>query len=139
MSRIYFTDRDLGKQFPAILTAAGLGVEQHIDLFSPQGSNEEWLEHCGRKGRVAITHDARIRYKANELKAVIDHRVALLVVVGKAPFRVLAQNFVATLQKIEVFLVDHEPPFIAKVYRPSAADIARDANAPGRIELWYPK
>jgi hypothetical protein len=107
LSRVYFTDRDLGKQFPAILAAAGLTVERHHDLFPPDGPDEQWLEHCGRQGRIAITHDQRIRHKINERDAVIRHGVALLVVIGKAPFPELARRFVATLPKIESFLNRH--------------------------------
>jgi predicted nuclease of predicted toxin-antitoxin system len=113
VSRVWFTDRDLGKRFPEILTAAGLTVERHHDLFPPDGSDEEWLEHCGRNARIALTHNERIRYTPNELAAVIDHRVALLVVVGKVSLAELARNFVKTLPKIEAFLDEHAPPYIA--------------------------
>jgi hypothetical protein len=41
VSRIWFTDRDLGKQFPRILADAGLQVERHGDLFQPTGSDEQ--------------------------------------------------------------------------------------------------
>jgi hypothetical protein len=138
LSRVYFTDRDLGKQFPAILAAAGLTVERHHDLFPPDGPDEQWLEHCGRRGRIAITHDQRIRHKINERNAVIRHGVALLVVIGKAPFSELATNFVATLPRIEAFLDRHAAPFIAKVYRAFPADRARDPAARGAVTLWYP-
>lgn len=138
MSRTYFTDRDLGKQFPAILRAAGLAVERHADHFAPTATDEEWLERAGSNGWTAITHDARIRYKPNELAAVIRHRVALLVVVGATPFPVLARSFVATVPRIEAFLDRHTPPFIAKVYRAAPAPSGSDV-APGEISLWYPR
>jgi predicted nuclease of predicted toxin-antitoxin system len=138
LSRVYFTDRNLGKQFPAILATAGLQVERHQDLFTPDGSDEQWLEYCGANGRIALTHDQRIRYKANELGAVMRHRVAMLLVIGKAPYPELAKRLVATLPKIEAFLDTHEPPFVAKVYRASPAEVARDAAASGKILLWYP-
>ena len=77
MTWTYFTDRDLGKQFPAILAEAGLSVERHVDLFPPDGSDEQWLEHCGRNGRVAISHNSRMRYVPNELAAVVKFNVAL--------------------------------------------------------------
>ncbi len=134
MSRVYFTDRDLGKRFPETLTAAGLTVERHHALFPPDGSDEQWLEHCGRNGRIAITHNERIRYTPNELAAVVQHRVALLVVVGKVPLADLARNFVNTLPRIEDFLDSHQPPYIAKVYRPPTSELTQ-----GSIQLWYPK
>jgi hypothetical protein len=60
----------------------------------------------------------RIRYTPNELTAVMRHHVALLVVIGDAPYPHLAQNFVNTLERIEGFIACHETPYIAKIYRP---------------------
>lgn len=139
MSRVYFTDRDLGKQFPAILVAAGLTVERHQDLFLPGGIDEQWLEHCGKNDCIALSHNERIRYTPNELAAVVEHKVRLLIVSGKAPFPELAENFVRTLPKIEAFLDRHEPPYIAKVYRPRASKISKGVMGGGTIDLWYPK
>jgi hypothetical protein len=139
LSRVYFTDRDLGKRFPEILAAAGLTVERHHDLFAPDGTDEQWLEYCGTRNRIAVTHNERIRYTPNELAAVERFRVALLVVVGKSPFPDLAQNFVRTLPTIEAFLDTQMPPFIAKVYRPEPGKLERVAEKPGSIGLWYPR
>jgi hypothetical protein len=135
VSRLYFTDRDLGKQFPRILSDAGLSVERHADLFAPDGSDEQWLEHCGRNDRVAITHNSRIRYVPNELAAVIRFGVRLLVVVGHARTAELAHGFVRTVPRIEAMLDTQPPPFILKVYRPSPDS----PSSAGRVERWYPK
>jgi hypothetical protein len=134
---VFFTDRDLGKQFPETLRAAGLTVERHADHFKHDCPDEEWLQEIGRRGWIAVTHDRRIRYKPNELAAVNQNRVPLIVVVGSAPFSQLALGFVATYPRIERFIANHAPPYIAKVYRPPAGDLAKDPAAPGRIELWY--
>ncbi len=139
MSRVYFTDRDLGKQFPRLLIEAGLAVERHGDLFAPDGSDEQWLEHCGRHMRVAITHNSRIRYVPNELAALIRFEVTLLVLVGKASTVDLAKNFIRTLPQIEAKLTSLKPPAIVKVYRPSPTELERSAEAAGRVELWFPK
>ena len=138
MSHVYFTDRDLGKRFPEILKSGGLTVERHADHFAHDTPDETWLEEIGKRGWIALTHDRRIRYKPNELNAVVRHHVALLVIVGKAPFPDLARTFVTNLPVVENFLRRHKPPFIAKVYRPSPAETARRGTAPGRVELWYP-
>jgi len=134
----FFTDRDLGKKFPAILSAAGLKVERHQDHFADDASDEEWLEAIGKKGWVAVTHNLRIRYMPNELAAVILHRVSLLVVIGKAPLPELAASFVETMSEIEVFLARQKQPFIAKIYRPSPSEAERGVPV-GRVELWHPK
>jgi hypothetical protein len=138
LSFVYFTDRDLGKRFPEILRSAGLTVERHADHFADDTPDHVWLESVGKQGWIALTHDQRIRYKPNERDAVMRHRVALLVIVGAAPFPDLARAFVTSRAVIENFLRRHRPPFIAKVYRPSPAETARRSTAPGRIELWYP-
>jgi hypothetical protein len=135
---VYFTDRDLGKRFPEILKSGGLSVERHADHFTHDTPDETWLEAVGKRGWIALTHDRRIRYKTNERDAVIRHGVALLVIVGAAPFPELASSFVATLPAIQNFLHSHKPPFIAKVYRSSPAERAQRSTAPGRVERWYP-
>lgn len=138
MSRVYFTDRDLGKQFPARLQEAGLQVERFFDHFDDRTPDTEWLSVVGARGWVAITHDERIRYKANELAAVVNHRVAMLLVVGHAPFPQLAEHFVRTLPRIEAFVATHRPPYIGKVFRPTPKELASRADAPGTVGLWYP-
>lgn len=136
MSVVYFTDRDLGLRFPDILSGAGLTVERHRDHFAPDAPDEEWLEVAGRRGWVALTHNSRIRYTPNQKQAVLTHNVRLLVIIGHAPYPDLAHSFVATRVRIEAFLHQHTPPFIAKVYRPTPSDVLSNASASGRIELW---
>lgn len=137
-SLVFFTDRDLGTRFPDILTGAGLKVRRHRDHFPPDCPDEVWLETVGREGWIAVSHDTRIRYKPNELAAVVRHRVKLLVVIGKAPFPQLAKHFVATAPRIMDFIEQHPAPWIAKVYRPTATEIAKNQGAPGSVSLWYP-
>lgn len=139
MSTTWFTDRDLGKQFPRILSEAGLSVQRHGDLFAPDGSDEQWLEHCGRHGMVAITHNSRIRYVPNELEAVKRFSVKLVVVVGKATTAELAHNFVNSVRRVEAVLAQHAAPLIVKVYRPSPAELRSNPAAAGNAEVWFPK
>lgn len=136
---VYFTDRDLGKTFPQILIASGLTVHRHMDHFAHDTDDEAWLQTVGESSWVAITHDGRIRYKPNELAAVVKYKVRLIVVIGKATFPVLAKHFVDTIAKVETFVADTEAPFIAKVYRPSAHELENNPNAAGTITHWYPE
>jgi hypothetical protein len=139
LSLVFFTDRDLGNAFPATLAHSGLAVERHAAHFAPDCPDEEWLEAVGAHGWVALTRDTRIRYKPNELAAVVRNRVGMVVLVGKATHAQLAANFVNTAAKVSEFVGAHSPPFIAKLYRPSASELALDPAAPGTISLWYPK
>lgn len=138
MSVVYFTDRDLGLKFGEILKAAGLAIERHRDHFDPDCPDEEWLHWVGKRGWVALTHDARIRYKPSERAAVERNNVRLLVVIGAAPYPELAVSFVRSHQRVEAFLKREHAPFIAKVYRASPAALLTNPDAPGRIERWWP-
>lgn len=117
---------------------AGLRVEWFFDHFADRTPDTEWLSLVGAKGWVVITHDEQIRYKANELAAVMQHGVAMLLVVGHAPYAKLAEHFVTTLTRIEAFVDAHRPPYIAKVYRPTPNELVRNADSPGMVSLWYP-
>jgi len=136
LSIVFFTDRDLGKQFPNLLSQAGLTIEKHVDHFADIAKDEEWLTEVGRRGWYAITHDQRIRYKPNEKAAVMQAGVGLLVLIGTALFSELARNFIVTFPKIEQFINEQPRPFIARVYRPTEKARTLNPHHPGRIELW---
>lgn len=114
-------------------------MQRHGDLFAPEGSDEQWLEYCGTNGLVAITHDTRIRYRPNELDAVVRFNVQLVVVSGKWTAAELAHNFVNTMRRVEVLLAQYSAPLIVKVYRAAAAELRANPSASGRAEVWYPK
>lgn len=65
MSRVFFTDRDLGEQFPEILAAAGLNVERHADHFPPLDSRSLFSKRGSRiehgRSNVEITTLGGIR------------------------------------------------------------------------------
>lgn len=113
-------------------------MEWFFDHFADRTPDTEWLSVVGAKGWVVITHDEQIRYKANELAAVMQHGVAMLLVVGLAPYPKLAEHFVNTLPRIEAFVGAHRPPYIAKVYRPTQKELARSVDSPGTVSLRYP-
>lgn len=119
-----------------MLRHAGLRVEAHGEHFAHDELDEMWLRAVGARGWVVLTHDRRMRYRPNEVAAARSAGVALLMLVGKAKTSELASSFVRMLPRVERFLDKHRPPFIAKVYRPTPADLARKPSALGRIEMW---
>ena len=133
---IFFTDRDLGNIFPRILRDAGLTVEKHDDHFDQNTLDEVWLSEVGRRGWVAISRNFRIRYQPNERDAVMRAGTRLFIVIGKVPHQQLAENFVATVNKVDHFVKNTSAPFIARIYRPSAEQEARGSRKSGRVELW---
>lgn len=134
--RVYFTDRDLGRRiFPGALRQAGLRVEPHDDHFRPDAADVDWLPEVARRGWVVLSNDQKILRRPLEREAVRSAGATLLVLIGgDATAPELARNFLNTLSKVEAFLDRHSPPLIAKVYRPSPADLI-DAGRPGSIEL----
>ena len=136
MARTFFTDRDLGRQFPSVLRDAGISVERHSDHFPDNMPDEAWIAAVAGRGWIAVSHDKAISRRPNERAAVFAAGLGLLIVVGKATHRDLAMNFVATYPRIARFIERYEPPFIARIYRPAPADVARRPKAIGRVELW---
>jgi hypothetical protein len=58
----------------------------------------------------------------------------LIVLIGHATHEILALNFIQSFRKVTDFLDSHEPPFLAKLYRPDPVDDVQN-NVPGRITL----
>lgn len=133
---VFFTDRNLGKQFSQLLKSAGIQVERHIDHFPDDAKDEDWLSEIGVRGWYAVTHDKNIRYKPNEIAAVKQFGVGLFIMIGKAPFREHAQNFVNTISRIEKFIRKHPRPFIAKIYRADLNRRQKNPDAAGAVEMW---
>jgi hypothetical protein len=81
---VVFTDRNMGKRFPAELRKAGILVETHDDHFDETTSDEVWLTEVGRRGWLALSRGRRIRYRTNERDAVMSAGARLMILIGKA-------------------------------------------------------
>lgn len=136
LTPVFFTDRDLGKLVPKLLRKAGISVEGHSDRFPHDVKDEVWLTEVGRKGWFCLTHDKRIRYRPNEIAAVMRADVGLFILVGRATYQELADNFIKTLHKVERFVEKHKRPFIAKVSRPTKKLRLSSRERPGEVKLW---
>ena len=114
---VFFTDRDLGRQFPESLRAAGVRVERHDDHFGPDTLDEEWIGEIGRRGWIAVTRDARIRYSPLALSVLIEFGTQLFVLVGKLTTVEAAETFLKWRERIIETVVSERGPFIAKIRR----------------------
>jgi hypothetical protein len=99
VSVIYFTDRDPENSFRRFSAEQdsrwnAMQITSHTMLRTKMAC-DGW-----RQRLIAITHNSRIRYTPNEKDAVIAHAVRLLVIVGHAPYPVLAKSFVATRERV---------------------------------------
>jgi hypothetical protein len=121
-SLVFFVDASLGRRIvPEALRTAGFEVIAHDDRFEPATPDAKWLEEAGRRGWVVLTKDQRIRYRANELLALRDARVAAFVLVGKnMTGHDMANALVAGLPRMLRILRGRERPFIA-IVRPKGS------------------
>lgn len=83
---------------------------------------------------MALSHNKQIRYNSEERDMVMRATVPLFLLIGKHSHPVLVQNLIQTIPRVLRILEDHEPPFIARIYR-ATEDRFLD-GAPGRVQLW---
>lgn len=114
---VYFTDRDLGKQFPDRLRAAGVRVERHDDHFGQLTPDPEWIGEVGRRGWVALTRDARIRYSPLAVATLMESGARLFVIVGRLTTEEAAAIFLRQQKRVERLLRKESKPFIGKIRR----------------------
>lgn len=114
---VYFTDRDLGNQFPETLRATGLRVERHDDHFGQLTPDSEWIAEVGRRGWVALTRDARIRYSPLALETLMTSGARLFVIVGRLTTDEAAAVFLQQRKRIERVLRKESEAFVGKIRR----------------------
>jgi len=119
-----------------IAISAGISVEEHGAHFRHDTPADEWIPEVAKRGWIALTHDARIRYRPNEKETVLASGLGLSVIVGKVSHSELARNFVTSIERVERFAARERRPFIAKLHLPPAGDAGRKSTAKGRIERW---
>ena len=135
MAYTFFTDRDLGRKVPDALAAAGYRVERHDDHFDPLALDTTWIREAGKRGWISFSHNRDIRYRTQERDMVMRAGVSLFLLIGHATHDDLARNLVQTMPKVLNLLARRQPPFIAKVYRPSPVEAVSEGK-PGRVEVW---
>lgn len=114
---VFFLDRTLGRSiFAGRLRAQGVRVEVHDDHFPPDAKDSEWLPEVGARGWVVVTCDQRIRYRRNELAALLRNRVrAFAFTQGNSTAEEMAEAFLKALPKILRLVEKRQGPFIATI------------------------
>ena len=117
----FFIDRNVTSILRGPLEESGHTVIRHQELYpetqhQPEDGDAAWLEEAGRNGWVVFTADASQRHKFREAKATKRYRVAKFILRAKGCKRVGLKEIIAkALPRIEQFLLDNEPPFVAKI------------------------
>lgn len=116
---VFFTDANLGRHVvPSSLRAAGEEVKAHDECFPPGTADRIWLSEAGKNGWIVLTKDARIRYRRNEMEALLSSGARSFVLVSSnLPGAEMAQILVRALPRMKKLCRAHRVPFIAHIHR----------------------
>lgn len=97
----------------AALTAAGIPFDRVGQAVPFGATDEEWLSHCGRNRLVALTRDQRIRYRALEKQALVDHGVGCFTFTqGQATATDCATRIITLAPRILIIAESQPRPFL---------------------------
>lgn len=128
---VFFVDRSLGRKAVAkALRGADAAVEIHDDHLPSDATDEKWLTYVGERNWVALTQDARIRYRENELQALVRANVRAFVLTAKnLRGEENAAIVVQALPAMVRFLSKHDAPFVARIARNGKIDLLYKVRA----------
>lgn len=118
-----FFDRSLGRSLPDALALLRLPVRKHDSYFGEQTKDEEWLDHVGQQGWVALTCDDLTKNQM-ALAAIADHSVGCFILcdTGSQPrwhaARVIARNW----DLIERLMAEEPRPFLYRLHLRRSAE-----------------
>lgn len=115
----FFFDRNLGHRVPEALRADGWLVELHDDHFAEDTPDEVILEGVAQSGWVLVTQDRRIRKRAAELDALIEHGVRAFFIASTA--NLSAPETTGVLRRardaMDVAVDELDAPFVVAIYK----------------------
>ena len=122
---VFFSDENLGRQaFPAPLRDAGVPLRVFHTVFDSGIADTDWIPVVAQRGWIALTTDERLRYRAVERDAIMAANLGVIVLISGKTHPEKAAIFLQSRNRIINFIRQHEPPFIARLYR-------------NRIDLWF--
>jgi hypothetical protein len=109
----YVDESIFSKALVAQLAAAGIAFDR-VGVTVPFGAPDDvWLSHCGKHSFLALTRDERIRYRALEKQALIEHGVACFTFTqGQATATQCAARIVALAPKMVAIAASQPRPFL---------------------------
>ena len=101
----------------------GLDIRAHGEEFPEfntlrEVTDAEWLEEIGQRGWLILSRDLKIQYNQAEKQAIKDSRASFFAITAKnLPSTEMARFILKAMNRIVIFAEQHNPPFIARVYR----------------------
>lgn len=113
------------------MLAANIPFVAHHQLFAPDAPDEDWLRAASSKGWLIVTRDQRIRYRANELRAVVDAKLHMFVFSqGGLSSAETASILCATYPRMCVLAAQLRPPAFFSLTKSSDVRLLK-ISAPG--------
>ena len=124
---VFFTDENLGRHtVPEALRLAEEQVIAFHERFSSGTRDQVWLPEVGRNGWILLTKGSRIRYRRNEMQALLSSKTRSFVLVSSnLPGAEIAQIFVKALPRMKRLCQRQRPPFIAHVHKDGTVALMR--------------
>ena len=116
----FFTDRDLGKQFPKILRQADIEVRAYFEEFPTDDAVEDpqWILRATELGLIGITNDWNLRKERDAQRMIVLCSARIFIMRTRdLTHPQSAEIFVQARVKVERLLRKHDGPFIARVWR----------------------
>ncbi len=115
----FFTDENLGRYIvPEALRRAGEEVIAFHERFESGTKDLTWLPEVGRNGWILLTKDSRIRYRQNEIQALLSSKTRTFVLVSSnLPGSEIADILIKAIPRMKRFTRQRPQPFIAHVHK----------------------
>lgn len=107
------------------MRSAGATVETHINHFSINALDTEWLPEVSQRGWVVITKDLGLSNNFLELKAIAASNARVFILAsGNFTGEEMAAILVEALDRLQKFTQSNLAPFIARI------------NLRGQVRMW---
>ena len=118
---VFFTDENLGRRIvPEALRLAGEQVMAFHERFSSGTKDSVWLPEVGRNKWILLTKDSRIRYRRNEMQALLSSMTQSFVLVSSN-----LRGPVKALPRMKRLCQHQRARFIAHVHKDGAVVLMR--------------
>lgn len=116
---VFFTDENLGRRtVPEAIRGAGEQLIAFHERFAGGTEDSVWLREVGLNGWILLTKDSRIRYRRNEMQALLSSKARSFVLVSSnLPGSEIAEIFVKALPGMKKLCRRQAAPFIAHVHK----------------------
>lgn len=114
---VLYLDRNFGSKIvPKLLRDAGIECEIHDNHLNQAAEDQEWIRLCARKGWLAITQDAQIKYNQPIKDAILASNCGIVVVTASnITGEQTGQLIISNIDKIFRFYGRTKRPFVARL------------------------